>query len=216
MNAKQEIIEKRLSELTRRTRQIDAILEKIKQDDTPQLQDTRRKLLSAREIVTGQYARYELQAGKIEIARLQNGVLPFLENLQRLNEFETENGLITIENAKHEVEKIRRNLTNYYAIEFPKAVQSEKNGFLSQLKETEDSCDKLREAILSRQAARALRDITPIEDGIDAPNAEEVAHAVETFNIQSTLTDFSDSFEELENEYRRLRAENDVGKKLMP
>ncbi len=208
------IIDKRLSDLSNRSYQIDIVLDRIKNTDSEQLQETRKKLLSAREIVTGQYARYELQAKKIEIARVQNNVLPFLKNLHRLTEFETENGLITIENTKDKVEKIRQNLTNFYAIEFPKAIQSERDNFLGQLTETEDSCDKLREALLSKQAARALRGISPIEENINAPSSKEIAHAVETFNIQSTLTDFSESFEELENEYLRLRAENDVGKKL--
>ena len=215
LDNKEKTIKRRISELTKRSKQIDLVLDRIKQNDTPQLQETRKKLLSAREIVTGQYARYELQAKKIEIARLQNSVLPFLNNLHRLNEFETENGLMTIENTKHEVEKIRQNLTLFYAIEFPKAVQPEKENFLNQLEETEDSCDSLREALLSKQAARALRGISPIEENINAPSSKEIAHAVETFNIQSTLTDFSESFEELENEYRRLRAENDVGKNLL-
>jgi hypothetical protein len=215
LDRKEKIIKRRISELAKRLKQIDLVLDRIKQNDTPQLQETRKKLLLAREIVTGQYARYELQAKKIEIARLQNTVLPFLDNLHRLNEFETENGLITIENTKSEVEKIRQNLTNFYAIEFPKAVQTEKNNFLTQLAETKDSCDKLREALLSKQAAHALRGISPIGENINAQNSKEIAHAVETFNIQSTLTDFSESFEELENEYRRLRSENDVGKKLL-
>lgn len=215
LDRKEKVIKRRISDLLKRAKQIDVVLSRIKQNDTPHLQETRIKLLSAREIVTGQYARYELQAKKIEIARLQNNVSPFLNNLPRLNEFETENGLITIENTKHEVEKIRQNLTLFYAIEFPKAIQPEKDSFLNQLKETEDSCDKLREALLSKQAARALQGISPIEENINAPSSKEIAHAVETFNIQSTLTDFSESFEELENEYRRLRTENDVSKNLL-
>lgn len=215
LDNKEKIIKRRIAELAKRLKQIDLVLDRIKQNDTPQLQETRKKLLSAREIVTGQYARYELQAKKIEIARLQNNVLPFLNNLHRLNEFETENGLITIENTKHEVEKIKQNLTLFYAIEFPKAVQPEKENFLNQLAETTNSCDKLREALLSKQAASALRGISPIEENINTPSSKEIAHAVETFNIQSTLTDFSESFEELETEYRRLRSDNDIGRKLL-
>lgn len=215
LDRKEKVIKRRISDLSNRAKQIDVVLSRIKQNDTPHLQQTRKKLLTAREIVTGQYARYELQAKKIEIARLQNNVLPFLNNLHRLNEYETENGLITIENTKHEAEKIRQNLTNFYAIEFPKTVRAEKDSFLSQLDETADSCDKLREALLSKQAMRTLQGISPIEENINAPSSKEIAHAVETFNIQATLTDFSESFEELENEYRRLRAENNVSRKLL-
>ena len=139
----------------------------------------------------------------------------YLTAFHRLNEFEATNGLSAIENTKHEIEKIRHNLTNYYAIEFPKTVQSEKENFLLQIGETEDSCDKIREALLSQQATRALRGISPIEDTLKMPNSKEIAHAVETFNIQSTLTDFSESFEELENEYRRVQTESEVSQTLL-
>lgn len=212
LDRKEKIIKRRIAELAKRLKHIDVVLDRITQNDTRQLQETRKKLLIAREIVTGQYARYELQAKKIELVRLQNNVLPFLNDLKQLNEFATENGFITIESTKREVEKIRQNLTLFYAIEFPKAVQPEKESFLNQLTETEDSCDKVREALLSKQATRALQGISPIEENLNAPSSKEIAHAAETFNIQTTLTDFSESFEELENEYRRLRAENDVSK----
>ena len=215
LDKKEKIIKRRISDLTNRSRKIDAVLDKIKETDTMQLQETRKKLLSAREIVSSQCARYELQSRKIEIARLQSNISPFLENLHRLNEFETESGLTAIEDTKGEVEKIRQSLTNYYAIEFPKAVQPEKEIFLSQLEETNTSCEKLREALLSKQAANALRGISPIEENIYQPGSKEIAHAVETFNIQSTLTDFSESFEELENEYRRLRAESEINKNIL-
>lgn len=215
LDKKEKIIKKRLSNLSRRGQQIDIILDKIKQNDTEHLQNVRKKLLSAREIVIGQYARYELQSKKIELTRLQNNVSPYLNSLHHLNEYEAANGLSEIENTKHEMEKIRHNLTSYHAIEFPKSVQMEKESFLSQIKETEESCDKLREALISQQATNALRGISPIEENIHAPSSKEIAHAVETFNIQTTLTDFSESFEELENEYRRVQAESDVSQNLL-
>lgn len=215
LDIKENIIQKRLSNLSKRGKQIDIVLDKIKQNDTEHLQNVRRKLLSAREVVIGQYARYELQAKKIELARLQSNVSPYLNALHRLNEFEAANGLVVIEHTKHEMEKIRHNLTSYYAIEFPKTVQAEKENFLSQIEDTEASCDKIREAILSQQATLALRGISPIEDTLKMPSSKEIAHAVDTFNIQSTLTDFSESFEELENEYRRVQSESEVSQTLL-
>lgn len=214
LDRKEKIIQKRLSNLSKRGKQIDIVLDKIRQNDTEHLQNVRRKLLSAREVVIGQYARYELQAKKIELARLQNNVSPYLNSLHRLNEFEAANGLTVIEHTRHEIEQIRHNLTNYHAIEFPKSVRAEKESFLLQIADTEESCEKIREALVSQQATRALRGISPIEDTLKMPSSEEIAHAVDTFNIQSTLTDFSESFEELENEYQRVRSESEISEEL--
>ncbi len=213
--SKSETIEKRISELNYRSRKIDAVLDKIKETDSQNLQEVRRKLLSARTIVISQFARYELQKKKIELVRLQNNVSPYLHSLHRLNEFETANGLVTIENTRTEINKLRQNLTNYVAIEFPKKTLPDKENFLAQLAETENSCEKLREALLSRQAVRALQDISPIEENLKLPSAKEIVHAAETFNIQTTLTDFSESFDELEHEYKRLRAEEETSQKLL-
>lgn len=209
------LIEKRVSELNNRIKRIDQVLDKIKNNDGRNLQEVRIKLLSAREIVTGQFARYELQKRKIELVRLQNSVSPYLFSIHRLNQFETEDGLTAIEVTKTNLDKIRQNLTSYAAIEFPAQTANEKEHFLSQLAETEDSCEKLREALLSKQAARALRGIAPIEENLKLPSAKDIVHSTETFNLQTTLTDFSESFEELEREYRRVRAESEVSQKLL-
>lgn len=104
---------------------------------------------------------------------------------------------------------------SYVAIEFPERALPEKESFLTQLAETESSCEKLREALLSRQAVRALQDISPLQENLKLPSAKEIVHAAESFNIQTTLTDFSESFEELEHEYKRLKTEEEIDQKLL-
>lgn len=215
LDKKEKIINERSAELAKRGQKIDAVLDRIKDTDSRQLQDVRTKLFSAREIVISQFARYELQKQKIELVRLQNGVSVYLSGLHRLNDLETENGLLAIETAQREIDRIRQSLTRYDAIEFSERVLPEKENFLSQLSETVDSCDKLREAILSRQAIRALRDISPIEESLKLPDSKDLAHAADTFNIETTLTDFGESFEELEREYKRLRMENEVSHDIL-
>lgn len=209
--SKLKLIDKRLSDLERRAKQIDLVLSRIIENKSQQLNEIRPKLLEARKIASNQLARYELQKQKVQLVRLQNGVSPYLAGWNRLNEYETENGLTTIKNTKQKMDKIRQNL----AIEFPEKALPEKRHFLSQLDETETSFEQLREALLSRQAARALREISPIEENLQLPNGEEIAHAAETFNVQTTLTNFSESFDELEREYQRLKAEEVIGQKLL-
>lgn len=215
LTEKQDIIEKRVNELNRRGQKIDAVLDKIKQTDSRQLQEVRVKLLSAREVVVSQFARYELQKQKIELVRLQNAVSPYLFEMARLNEIEMENGLAAIEQTAREINHIRLNLTRYDAIDFPKRTLPEKENFLSQLAETESSCEKLREALLAKQAAHALAGIHPLEETLNLPNTKDLAHAAETFNLQTALTDFSESFDQLEREYKRLKAEDEVSRKFL-
>lgn len=213
--SKSKTIENRMIELSRRGQQIDSVLSKIGNDESENLQEVRRKLLTAREIVMSQFARYELQKQKIELVRLQNGVSPYLFKLHRLNEFQTEDGLVTIENTRHEINKIRTILTRFDAIEFPRNTLPEKENFLAQLSETENSCQNLREALLSKQATRALQGISPIAEKLKIPHTNELAHTAETFNLQTTLTDFSESFEELEREYRRVQSESEISQKIL-
>jgi hypothetical protein len=207
---KQKIIENRVNELNARSQKIDAVLDKIKQTDSPQLQDVRAKLLSARELVASHLARYELQRRKIELVRLQNGISAYLSEMHRLSEIEMENGLKVIERTTGAINHIRQNLTRPGAIDFPKKVLPEKESFLSQLVETEASCRKLREALLASQAMQALRGIEPLQESLHLPNTKDLAHSAETFNAQTTLTDFSESFDELEREYKRLKAEDEL------
>ncbi|HEX8249186.1 MAG TPA: hypothetical protein VF599_13500, partial [Pyrinomonadaceae bacterium] len=129
-------------------------------------------------------------------------------------EIETENGLAAIEQTEREINHIRQNLTRYDAIDFPKRVLPEKENFLAQLAETETSCEKLREVLLSKQALHALQGIQPLEESLNLPNTNDLAHAAESFNIQTTLTDFSESFDQLEREYKRLKAEEEVSRKF--
>jgi len=146
---------------------------------------------------------------------LQNDVSPYLAALHRLNEIETENGLATIEQTAREINHIRQNLTRYDAIDFPERVLPEKENFLSQLAETEFSCEKLREVFLAKQATQALKGIQPLEEILNSTGTKDLAHTIETFNIQTTLTDFSESFDELERDYKRLKTEEEINRKFL-
>lgn len=210
--AKKKIIQKRLLELNNRQENIKTVLSKIKLTDSANLQSVRSKLLKAQEIVSSQFARYELQAKKIELVRLQNNLAPYLADWKNLDEFQTENGLVTIENTKQEIEKIKQ---VWATDEFSENVLTEKENFFEQLSETVNSSERLREALLSRQAVRALQSVSTIEENLKLPNADLIVHAAETFNIQTTLTDFSESFDELEREYQRLKAEENINQNLL-
>lgn len=215
LRKKMDIIEKRLSELRLRGDKIDSILSHIEAKSSNKLQEIYPKLLSARKIVIGQFACYELQRDKIELFAIQNQISPILFNFTRMNDQNTEENLSLVESAILNVQTIKKEITRYNATEFPERALPEKESFLTQLAETESSCEKLREALLSRQAVRALQDISPLQENLKLPSAKEIVHAAESFNIQTTLTDFSESFEELEHEYKRLKTEEEIDQKLL-
>lgn len=221
--AKERIIAKRIAELGKRGAAIDEVMRQITETDGRKLQEVRQKLLTARELVADQIARYELQQQKIALVRLQNRVEPYLFGLDRLDETESKKGLAAVEKARQELEQLRRPQSAHLSIdgvdaavvELPEKASAEKRAFLDQLDETEASCGQLREAILSRQAARALQDISPLEEGLRLDGTKDAGRDAALFTIRATLTDFSDSFDELENEYRRIRAEAETEQKLL-
>lgn len=212
---REKVIKKRIEDLIKRENGIDLVIDRIDRKSSKQLQAARVKLLEAREIVTSQIARYELQKNKIDLVRLQNSVLPYLDGMHRLDEFQIENGIVESEMVTEEINRIRHNLTSYDAIDFPKETLPDKEGFLDQLKETENSCEQLREVLLTRQAARTLRDIQPVEESLKLPPAKDLARQIETFNIEVTLIDFSESFDELEREYKRLKADDEISQQFL-
>ena len=67
----------------------------------------------------------------------------------------------------------------------------------------------------AKQAAHALAGIYSPEETLNLPDTKDLAHAAETFDIQTTLTDFSESFDRLEREYKRLKAEDEVSRKFL-
>lgn len=208
---KENLVLKRIADLNQRNSRLTTLLSKIGNSQTQNLQEIKQKLISAQEIINNQFVRYELQKKKIELVRLQNKILPYLENLERLKDFQAENGIIETESVMNEIAEIAQNLSK----KVPSSFQTEQQSFLQQLQETSISCETLREVLLSKQALRALQSVQPIEDIDSLPQTKDLCHAIETFNIQTTLTDFSESFEQLETEYRRLLADNEVSEKLL-
>jgi Skp family chaperone for outer membrane proteins len=204
-------ISKRMTELQSRLAKLENVINRIGIAKTQNLQSVQQKLVSARKILSNHFLRYKLQQQRIELIRSQNKISPYVENVERLNEFETENGIVT---AGHTIEKVT-SIEQELARDFPAQIEAEKQHFIEQLKQTENVCEKLREVLLSKQAMRALKDISPLDDLNLLPQTVDLSHASETFSIQATLTDFSDSFEQLESEYRRIIDESEVSQKLI-
>lgn len=203
----QETIEIRKIELEERYREVEELL------SYPSENKRNTEILQrARQLLAEQIARYELRDYQLFLIRLQNDLRPiFYEtNLQR----RTKEFLELADQAVEELREIRSELTNYYAIEFPPSTRAERDNFLSYLDETESSFLKIREALLSRHTADTLQNLSPFGENLMLPDEKVFAHSAETFNLQTSLTDFSRSFNETEREYQRIEAETEISRKL--
>ncbi len=61
----------------------------------------------------------------------------------------------------------------------------------------------------------ALQDVKPLDDALNPVLAPvEAIKESEVFNIQVAITDFSSSFKELESEYIRVQADEDIAKQV--
>lgn len=200
-------IKQRISELTDRTGQISVVLENIRQSDGENIQEVREKLVSARKIVGNQIIRYELQKQKISLARIQNSLLPLFFNIDKINDAQINDKLGAIEKNKSEISAIRHSLTQFDTVETLPVVRTEKESFFTQLDDSLNSLQKMREVLLANQAHRALQNIQPLTEISHNSPQNGLEFATETFNLQATVSDFSHTFTELEAEYERIKAE---------
>ncbi|MCW5961293.1 MAG: hypothetical protein KIS76_14105 [Pyrinomonadaceae bacterium] len=199
----EKIINKRLSALSMRIKRIAAVLDKISDTDDPHLLETKTELISAREILVAQKLQYKLHSKRIDIFRLQSDIFPALLKLQELNDFEIEEALYRLDITKRCAKKIKHKLMDSLAEKNAPEVQFEMKSFLDQLTDTEKSCESLRGALLQRHASNALSDSEIAIESKSAPDNSEIAHEIETLNIQVALTDFAEKFDQLELEYNR-------------
>lgn len=203
LTSRSRLIERRISELEERSRNIDKVLKRISDNDPEHLRDARTKLISAREIVEIQISRYKVQESRIALVRLQNGIQPYIYGLETLNEFQAERGLSAIDSAGTEMRRIEDSLNNEGG-----PGPAEDAALKTQIAQTRESCEKLRLGLLGRQATNAIKKLGTAAGALPDRLDTESEHLVETFNLQASLTDFSESFDELEQEYLRLRAED--------
>ena len=203
----------RLRELGERKDRINYVSKKIRSANNKNLKPVIETLAEAKELIDVHIGRYKLQRQKVLLVLAQNSLAPYLENVAHLNEQEAKKGLKICFDARQKlraIEKKNRPVQRYLSAE-----NKELRAFEAQIRETHITIQKLEEAILRRKAMLAIEGIKSIEDTFDSSDFGDLAHRLETFGARSALVDFSESFEELETEYKRLRAENEASQKLL-
>jgi hypothetical protein len=202
------LIAKRCSELTERQQQVDTVLDRIGTVASQPLVTVREKLLAARRLTQGQFARYVIMGTEIELAQAQNRLSPLVYELDRLNFAQIDDGLKQVDQT---IERL-----GVVSAELPAKLDhldgSEDGAAIkTRTIETVTACQALREALIGRQALRAIQGVRPArtEAPADQLSRSSLQH-LEAFNLQITITDFAASLEELEQEYQRMNVEDEL------
>ena len=212
---KENIINNRIKELSLREGDIESIIERIGNGKSQKLLETKKQLLSAKEIINSQFWRYQLKKKKIEIVRMQNNVSPIFSK-QQLTAEDVKNQLNSLDKHIKKIHQFEKEGQNYESSDIPKSVKSELKDFHLELSESESSLEKIREVLLTRQATLAFKEISSNQATlVNSTDLEELFNDSAVFNIQTSITDFSESFEELEREYNNLEIKSDTYKNLL-
>lgn len=139
-------------------------------------------------------ARYNLLNNKIDFARAQNKLLPFLEpqNASQNKESSTEK----LDEIRSELEFMKLALTDEYSGRTSENLQNEKRDLLVQVDETENLC----EALTKRRS-----NVHPFEDDSEKLSSDDLARRIKNLDVQTMLVNFANSFTESEREYERWK-----------
>ena len=138
-------------------------------------------------------ARYDLLSSKIDYARFENQLLPIIE--QRNTPENGKDFSETFDEIRSEIELINSSLTGDSGAETSEIFQAEKQNFLARIEKTERICETL---------PRRRNDADPFHDSSEKSLSANLMRRTSSFDIQTTLVNFVESFDELEREYRRL------------
>ena len=210
---KQELINQRLAELRDRQRKLKFVLERAKQNTGEKWNALIETLNSTACILQTQQARYSLKQSEIELVRWQNSLAPMLYDAEDLSYEQIDGRLKQLERARFAGKQW---LEEFRAHSAPLGETIEVKHLRERATDLMVSINTLHESYVARQAADALKGITVFDDTAiaDSPS-ERLLHASDAFNIQVAITDFSESFDELESEYARLQSESEISKRLI-
>lgn len=209
---KANVITRRTTELREREQQVKNVLNRVSQNAGPEWEQVRSMLDATHQSLERQIARYSVKSSEIEVVRLQNRVAPLVYSIDTLSYAEIDNQLEVIRVCQRQLDSIRGDLQKQQEM---LGDASELAELLQRVKGFERSIKTLQDAFVGQQAVLALKGLSPLEDAVASISAPVLAlRKSEIFNIQVAITDFSSSFRELESEYARIQAEEDVSLKI--
>lgn len=176
-----------------------------------ELNETEKIIYDTQKIVNQQIYLCYLLENKIEIARLENSILPYIAAQQNLNEKEIEEGMREIEAVLETLGEMRLTLEEDDESELPE-ITAEREKIQKCVEHSKRFCERKREELSSRQTSPAIQYPNEFTQNFPAIAANEKMRTLEIYDETPILPAF---FDELESEYWRLHDEINMRENIL-
>lgn len=207
----EQIINQRLKELTSREQPMRGIYQRAQQiRDVQQRQKIGNTLASAISALHAQRDQYQAKLWEIQLIRWHNALKPLLNSYNARTKKEYEYLYRELESIFKEGEKLLQVWKNDAL-----AQTSEGKRNIIRLQEALASSDQMYQDLVAQQAVDAIKEVSRFEKISEA--GYEKTSAIEQIDIFKTLPDvdaFSLGLSQLENEYFRLKSEEEIAQDI--
>ena len=178
----------------------------IQESCTTQHQIIIKGLETGNAVLQDQSNRYKSAIWELELVRWHNKLKPVIDNMNYLTDEKCEqylNELVEIQSQGNLI------LQRWEQTDIAFTVQCQTN--IKRLRQALSTCEKMRGEFRAKQAALVLKEINPIErtKPVDLLS-NQVITDINIFNVLPDVDMFSSGFKELENEYFRIQAEDEL------
>lgn len=206
LNQDEAVIDQRLAEIQRRQAYIQHVLQSFENSDaqtSPLLTATLQQALTT---LQTQYRQYQLKRWEVALIRWSNRLRPLIEIWEQA----TYDQCQVYHQEFTQIARRGNELLQQWQ-QFMHGIVATTSGHIP-LQQALTTIQKIQQALQARQVALTVQGISQSDDGWIAGLSPE--HAFDDLTIFNTLADlheFSTSFQTLEDTYRRLKIEAEVG-----
>ena len=168
----------------------------------------RERVSAASALLARQRDRYHAKLWEIVLVRWQNHLDPLASDWEGLDHEECARRLQRLGELQAEGRAYLDQWEGVDLSELPEARRC-----LDRLRAALGACDQLRERLIVHQATLAIQGIDPAEEALDAPVSTAGGSALDTFQARADLGEFASAFDDLEDEYQRLRTEQELAER---
>ena len=200
-------IAKRIKDIEERISKIDNVRERVMASEQSDKTASMLTLLeNAHTLLVSYRNRYQLEFWKIALIRWKNSLEPIEFEWQKCNYNECTEKMEALARAVAEGKQFVSEYSENALAGIP-----EGSNVIGDFHEALAVCSKFNEGLLARQARLAINDVSPLEErSKDLKTAAGKENYKELFNARSDVSSFVEAFEELEAEFDRLEAEEQL------
>lgn len=197
-------INQRLDEMAMREKRIHVTLQEIKNTATPsqKILDTFRSSLSAIQI---QRDRYIVKLWEITLIRWYNTLKPLTEHVSTLTYDMCD------ARVKNMAEIISKGSEMLQSWQKKPTLTGAQQTCIERLQKALETCKQVHQDLLSHKAALAVQGLSPLDEYVQStPAVLKSLDDLDAFNVLPDLGEFTSGFAALEEEYFRLKGEEEV------